>query len=345
MKSVLKKAGKKLPDTGNRKRRTMTAAGRTFDYYRSFITGYFYFNIAPKLHISRNQNAPYAGKHLISRQECSELIQEKIRSNKPLMACRFGSDELNVTAAGDAYINNISRDRIRKYHDKGQIYFSAGVFPENTDTLLRFSREMMADCAEMDVVGVWYNTMEDYIIRNYGPKEAALTDLSCLEPWYLPANPWSRALKGKRVLVISPFVKSIYSQYQRREEIFPGTEILPEFDLQLLKAVISGGGQKDERFQDWFEALDYMYEKAMEIGFDVAILGCASYGFPLAARFKKAGKAAIQLGGATQLMFGIKGRRWDHHPYISTLFNDSWIRPSQEEHFADFKMIDRGCYW
>lgn len=323
----------------------MSAAGRALDYYRSFITGYFYFNIAPKLHMNRDQSAPYAGKHLISREECSEFIQEKLLTDKPMMVCRYGSDELNVTAAADAYFNHISKQRIEKYHQKGQIYFSAGVFPETTDTLLRFGKEMMEDSGEMDVVGVWYNTMEDYIIRHYGPKDVLLTDLSCLEPWYLPENPWSKALKGKRVLVISPFVKSIYSQYQRREEIFPGTEILPEFDLQLLKAVISGGGQKDERFQDWFEALEYLYETAMEIGFDVAILGCASYGFPLAAKFKKAGKAAIQLGGATQLMFGIKGRRWDNHPYISTLFNDAWVRPGEDEHFADFKMIDRGCYW
>lgn len=69
---------------------------------------------------------------------------------------------------------------------------------------------------------------------------------------------------------------------------------------------------KDERFSDWFEALDFMYHEAMAKDFDVAIIGCGAYGFPLAAKLKRAGKIAIHLGGVTQLLFGIKGRRWEN---------------------------------
>ena len=245
----------------------------------------------------------------------------------------------------DAYINNISRSRLKKYHKKRLIYYSAGVFPENEDILLRFGKEMIEDSSEMDILGVWYNIMEDYAIEKFGSPNVQLTGLNSLEPWYLPTNPWTKALKGKRVLVISPFVQTMKKQYEKRELLFPKTEILPEFDLRLLKAVISGGGQKDERFKDWFEALDYMYDRSMEIDFDVAILGCASYGFPLAARFKKAGKVAIQLGGATQLLFGIKGGRWDDHPIISKMYNDSWVRPEKNEHFSNIQIIENGCYW
>lgn len=40
-----------------------------------------------------------------------------------------------------------------------------------------------------------------------------------------------------KVLVIHPFEDTIKSQYQKREKLFPGTDILPEFELKTLKAV------------------------------------------------------------------------------------------------------------
>ena len=45
----------------------------------------------------------------------------------------------------------------------------------------------------------------------------------------------------------------------------------------------------------------------MKFDFDVALIGCGAYGFPLAAKLKTAGKQAIHLGGVLQALFGIKG--------------------------------------
>lgn len=72
-------------------------------------------------------------------------------------------------------------------------------------------------------------------------------------------------------MVIHPFEESIKEQYVRRKELFPGTQILPEFDLKVLKAVQTSAGGQDDRFADWFEALEYMYNEAMKIDFDVAM--------------------------------------------------------------------------
>ena len=46
-----------------------------------------------------------------------------------------------------------------------------------------------------------------------------------------------------------------------------------------------------------------------EIEFDVAIIGCGAYGLPLAVEAKRMGKQAIHMGGATQVLFGIKVNR------------------------------------
>ena len=106
-------------------------------------------------------------------------------------------------------------------------------------------------------------------------------------------------------------------------------------------------GERDERFQNWFEALEYMVQTALKIDFDVAIIGCGAYGMPLAAKLKQAGKQAIHLGGATQLLFGIKGRRWEENypSKIATCFNANWTYPLDSEKPKNGGTVEMGCYW
>ena len=75
-----------------------------------------------------------------------------------------------------------------------------------------------------------------------------------------------------------------------------------------------------------------MTQEALKIPFDVALIGCGAYGLPLACKLKCAGKQAIHIGGATQILFGIIGRRWEQNSKeVSDLFNEHWVRPSSEE--------------
>jgi len=55
--------------------------------------------------------------------------------------------------------------------------------------------------------------------------------------------------------------------------------------LLTLKAVQTIANTKDDRFDTWFDALDYMYNEALKLDFDVALIGCGAYGYPLAAKF------------------------------------------------------------
>ena len=113
-----------------------------------------------------------------------------------------------------------------------------------------------------------------------------------------------------------------------------------------MKAVQTIAGNRDTRFDTWFDALDWMTEQCRNIDFDVAILGCGAYGFPLAAEIKKMGKSSIQMCGATQLMFGILGRRWQNNPIIMEgLVNDAWVRPQVEEGVKNSIRVEDACYW
>jgi hypothetical protein len=258
------------------------------------------------------------------------------------MAGRFGAVELSALKIFDF--------KIKSRYDKilEQLQNCAGFFPQTIDAANAFCELMLQCIPEVDILGVWGQPFEDYYIKQFGASQLKMTYLFDLEPWSFPEKPWSAALKGKKVLVIHPFAETIKKQYEKREKLFPGTEILPEFQLEVLKAVQTIAGETDARFKDWFEALQWMYESAMQIDFDVAIIGCGAYGFPLAAKLKKAGKQTIHLGGATQLLFGIKGKRWESDPafeYVQKYFNEFWVYPDEAEKPKYASQVEGGCYW
>ena len=121
-------------------------------------------------------------------------------------------------------------------------------------------------------------------------------------------------------------------------------DVLPKFELITIKAIQSLSGE-NKNFRHWFEALDYMKNEINNKEFDIALIGCGAYGLPLAAHVKRIGKIGIHMGGCLQILFGIKGKRWDNHKIISNLYNVNWVRPSEEDKPLSYKKVEDGCYW
>ena len=283
----------------------------------------------------------YNGKNILSNVDANRLLKESILKGEPFMAARFGDGELRSVVC---YMNRVFNIQ-KKYPEYVKIAMgrNAGFFPVNNNELDAFGELMLQSCREIDILAVWFNLLEDYVYRSFGPSYGKCMYLKGLEPfWY--DEPWTSALQGKRVLVIHPFTDTIQSQYRNRDKLFKNKQTLPEFQLIPLKAVQSIGGGND-RFASWFEALEWMFEEAMKIEFDVALIGCGAYGLPLAAKLKKANKIAIHMGGVTQFMFGIKGARWDASPDYIKFYNDYWCRASGNEIPQVAKEIENGCYW
>lgn len=89
-----------------------------------------------------------------------------------------------------------------------------------------------------------------------------------------------------------------------------------------------------------------MCRKIDDLDFDIAILGCGSYGMPLAHYIKMIGKSSIYAGAYTQVMFGIKGKRWNiegnfHHSY----WNKYWKWSEESEIPKNSDKVENGCYW
>jgi hypothetical protein len=144
--------------------------------------------------------------------------------------------------------------------------------------------------------------------------------------------------------VVHPFEETIKKQYAKRQVLFKDPRILPNFELRTVKAVQSIAGNKP-RFANWFDALESMCKKISDTDFDVAIIGAGAYGLPLASFVKSLGAKAVHLGGATQILFGIRGKRWDARPFFTSLYNENWVRPLPAEVPENFQVVESGCYW
>jgi hypothetical protein len=275
----------------------------------------------------------------------NDLIAAAIAGNNPapIAISRLGSVELSCL---EYYVSR--RMYLRKmpsYPSRIRISMKrqAGFFSNSDNLLDKFSRLYLDCLTNIDVLGVWFNRFENEVAKNYATT-AHLVPLQALEPYY-HQNPWSFKLEGKKVLVIHPFSETIKNQFVHRDKLFKNHNVLPEFDLIVQKSVQSLDSNANDEYIDWFAALDEMTEQMLLQDFDVAIVGCGAYGLPLAVRAKRAGKVAIHLGGATQTLFGIKGARWDKHPFISSLYNDHWTRASDAERPKDYLRVEGGSYW
>lgn len=296
--------------------------------------------------------------------KAADIIIKLLESPNPCMIARFGSTELYCLTNYLAYKKGFIRSFFPFIFANGEPWWimpqrvrdlinNSGFFSAYEDQQIEsFCELMLSDIKYLDVLGSWVHKeclIEDQLIN------INKIFLPYLEPYYATI-PWTMMLKGKKVLVVHPFANQIKRQYyQNRTKIFKHNDILPDFRLEVIAAVQSLGGEANG-FHTWFEALQSMKDEIDKVNYDICIIGCGAYGFHLAAHVKRSGKKAIHLGGATQLLFGIKGNRWENPMYgvkewglpygfYTDMFNDYWVKPGSEGRPRNAEEVEGACYW
>ena len=307
-----------------------------------FITGnlsQIYYKI--KYRIKRDKFG-YTYKHLgipyFSEKQMADKIRECLKLKIPYCVGKIGGNEANAIA-----FNNLGSVSQKKLAYDRLCHF-AGFFPRGySEVLLKRYTDIQTNAiSDMDMLIYYEKDFEEYLLRKYASPTLVW---SCVVGSWSQDIPWTKELKGYRVVIVHPYAELIERQYKRREEIYRDSDVLPEFELRVVKAVQTMAGASENRFNSWFDALDYMYSEIMKEDFDIALIGCGAYGLPLAAKVKEAGKIGVHMGGDLQMLFGIRGKRWDDREKAQKWFNDSWVRPSEEYKVSGYDSIEGGCYW
>lgn len=286
----------------------------------------------------------------------SSHIREKLLSPELCMLSRFGAVEIGCVVN---YLGIYHQKRKIIKYIKGEAFpwwweeetmypmrNNAGFFSATPELLKRFSEMMIEDMPLIDILASW-RFEEEYFSKEL--QNAYKIDFEPYNPFWSDV-PWTAALENKKVLVVHPFAETIQKQYLRKELIHKDPRVLPTFDLQTIKAIQTIGNQGDGRFETWFDALEFMKNEIDKMDYDVCLLGCGAYGMPLAAHVKRSGKKAVHLGGSLQLLFGIRGARWENSNYNATynyskLMNEFWVKPSATETPSKAQQVEEGCYW
>jgi hypothetical protein len=147
--------------------------------------------------------------------------------------------------------------------------------------------------------------------------------IEAIYPLFNTLHTW---MTGKKVLVISPFSKSIEHQYSRRNELFRDFRY-PDFELVTYDTPITYNNAKDvrnasvsSRTSNWIDELELMKSEIRKLDFDVAFLSCGSYAGPLGVEIASMGKKAIYVGGVLNILFNIFGQRYNTD-YVRAIIN------------------------
>jgi len=287
-------------------------------------------------------------------------IAKTIRNTSPFFIGRNGSTEQEGLSFW--FISRRLKipwtQKIRK-----NLHIGAGVWPATDESLDKWAKEYMETLGLLDGLAAgWYRPFADSesVLLDYAAPQAFRTPLRSLEPYYsMPNHRWTAALSGKRVAVISSFAETIQNQVESAERMHTIWNCLREPDTILSvtatwipirtyfppEVSLGDSTQWPEGINNWDEAATYIVEAVKASGATVAIIGCGGLGMIIGGRLKALGISAVVMGGAIQVLFGIKGRRWEKHEVISKFWGPSWVWPKESETPRGSFQIEGGCYW
>ena len=235
----------------------------------------------------------------------------------------------------------------------GTMKNNAGIKINNTNEIIKYSQIYLdafqkCDCYfEWDPWGNVYKYISgshDFINANFSNKKRfwAFT-LDIFHNIY--NNPWTQALKGKRLLIISPFKKSFEEKLPILKEIY-GVDLFPECSFIFIKPPQTQGDCDSSDFETELNKFICEIEKIKD-DFDIALSSCGGYGNLVCAKIYNMNKSAIYVGGVLQMYFGVYGSRWmkERAPVLRLFMNKHWSRPKEEEQPDGFKKVEGSCYW
>ena len=281
-------------------------------------------------------------------EQNAKLICQLFKGTKPFLIGRNGTIELEVLTK---YLSNISITE----SEKNKLELNAGVYPEEQfeDYYISYIEALRS----VDVMAEgWYEPLkrvEKEILDKLNPRRSKVV-LRNLEPYYVkPELRWTQHLNGKRVAIINSFAETCEEQTYMSKAIWPDqTESLLPSETTWIPIrtfysprLADNSAGWPSHIKCWKEAIRYIVEKTVEERCDVAIIGCGGIGMIVGYELKKRGLQCIVMGGATQILFGIKGRRWKAHDVISRFFNDAWVYPPDSCKPNNSKLVENGCYW
>jgi hypothetical protein len=282
----------------------------------------------------------------LAEGDLHELVGQAIREERPFLLGRPGSFEAKTA---NEYLDfRAHRQEPLPYgRNTWQRIAASGGFPLRTpEEIDAFASDYVHAVLQSDVVAIWRSGVigSGELLRP-GVDLVTLNHIDPVGALLRDVEPWTTSLEGKRVLVVHPFRATILAQWSRREHIPLIQQLFPECKLDVLIPPQTYAGHVDDISLGWEGNLRRLMVDVASSAFDVAIVGAGPYGLPIAAFIKRLGRTAIHLGGSTQLLFAIRGARWERSELYASAMDETWVRPISQEIPPHASAFEHAPYW
>ena len=288
--------------------------------------------------------------------ELRNYLTETLQQNKNFIIPRIAGIENEIAVFGALLVQNgkVSHDQMEKVKKQMNVMKSnAGISLTNVNDICEYGKDYLNafhKCNRYFWWAPWGNVIRwipnsfHFITENFAEQEKF--DSLALDIFNSIQNePWTRALKGKRILIVSAFIESIKEKISIRKEIY-GIDLFPDCEFVFLKPPQTHGENESRSYP---EELKEFVERIRNIKdtFDIALCSCGGYGNPICSAIYDMDKSAIYVGGVLQMYFGIYGERWlRERPDIMKIYlNKHWSRPKESERPDNYKNVEKACYW
>jgi hypothetical protein len=225
---------------------------------------------------------------------------------------------------------------------------NAGVFPLKERVVAKWIKEYIEAIRSLDACVEWWHGKDTALMAQYNPTRLISNDIDDLLPFYLGKDAWHYALADKTVLVVHPMVETIQSQAARFNSIWPEAAIKK---VICIRSFYPPWLIDSHPYATYFDCLKALKKQISKQQFDFAVIGAGAYSLPLLKFIKEMGMPCVHLGGQTQLLFGIRGLRWeteyDQAWRDANAYNNSefWVKPLPPDIPSNKNLVENGCYW
>jgi len=353
---------------------------RTYHYHRSIMRDYFGKEVLPQ---PWGGLVPYGVATLAIPPSIGINIMDVCRTTQGFQYMMFEDHELlynyvgSKLAAGQPFIiprvagieNNFAVFARLKQQTPGRTdldaYFNqvgpamksnAGVLLTSWASIQRYSDLYLKAFDNCEVYSGWDVQGEVYkhiaqsheYVRNAYPAKRPFWAFA-LDVFHYVYDPqaWTKALQGRRVLIVSPFIDSIRERVPKRAKLYDGVDLFPGCTFEYIMPPVTQAGEPSREFDvelaDFYRRLDQLKDK-----YDIALVSCGGYGNLVCNYiFETHRKSAVYVGGVLQMYFGVLGGRWlkERADVVRLFLNEHWARPKLTERPKDCDAVESGCYW
>ena len=261
-----------------------------------------------------------------------------MRANRGFLVARSGSVEAKSILYSRFKLLRPILKLVMGYRNKEFIHLkrNAGFWDNSDEGVIKFGLLYHESIKSVDILASW--RIEEVLFTS----KARSIKLNSLDPFF-SAKPWTLSLKQKRILVVHPFISSFNTQLKKG---LNNIHARPYFDENLeiiFYRPCQGIGYRGK--ESWFDMLDKMNKDIANMQFDVALIAAGAFGLPIAAEIKKSGRVAIHMGGSLQILFGVKGRRWEGDERFNNIITRKFIKPIFSETPEGASNVENSCYW